>query len=289
VEDQGPIGSCTANAGCTQFEIKYRRLRDKYPEYGIKTPDFSRLYVYFWERDFEARRGEEGAWPNDMLEVLRVKGVCEEIFWPYDVSKENVQPPAECDKYAKAYKVFEYVSLQPALTIGDWPLTAKEFVNNIKHAVCQGIPVPISFSLTQDFQVQGSIIKDWKKFDWNNVASPTNLVVGFDDSVQRFLCQNSWGPNWCDGGFFGIPYTYFGDFNVITSGYATLKDTCGNIPVDGYIPKIYDAARAGAIASYMNGKIAEIAKDAAYYQVTGDEVDNAMKWQFGTAKGLFGI
>ena len=40
------------------------------------------------------------------------------------------------------------------------------------------------------------------------------LVVGYDDSIQRFICQNSWGISWGDKGFFYMPYSYFSNANL---------------------------------------------------------------------------
>ena len=34
------------------------------------------------------------------------------------------------------------------------------------------------------------------------------LVVGYDDSEQRFILRNSWGPGWGMAGYFTMPYAY---------------------------------------------------------------------------------
>lgn len=34
------------------------------------------------------------------------------------------------------------------------------------------------------------------------------LAVGYDESKQRFICRNSWGPEWGDNGYFTMPYDY---------------------------------------------------------------------------------
>ena len=38
--------------------------------------------------------------------------------------------------------------------------------------------------------------------------------VGYDDSQQRFIVRNSWGPKWGMSGYFTIPYEYLGDRNL---------------------------------------------------------------------------
>jgi C1A family cysteine protease len=34
------------------------------------------------------------------------------------------------------------------------------------------------------------------------------LMIGYSDSMQTFLCVNSWGPSWGNRGLFSIPYLY---------------------------------------------------------------------------------
>jgi len=40
------------------------------------------------------------------------------------------------------------------------------------------------------------------------------LVVGYDESQQRFLVRNSWGKQWGMGGYFTMPYAYLLDSNL---------------------------------------------------------------------------
>jgi C1A family cysteine protease len=40
------------------------------------------------------------------------------------------------------------------------------------------------------------------------------VAVGYDDSTQRFIVRNSWGPGWGMGGYFTIPYAYLTDSNL---------------------------------------------------------------------------
>lgn len=40
------------------------------------------------------------------------------------------------------------------------------------------------------------------------------MIVGYDDSTQRFTCQNSWGKKWGDRGFFYMPYAYLSNPNL---------------------------------------------------------------------------
>jgi hypothetical protein len=63
-----------------------------------------------------------------------------------------------------------------------------------------------------DFQRIGDTKWDYHSWDTTGevLGSHEVLIVGYNDKTGRFLAQNSWGPRWADGGFFGIPYDMIG-------------------------------------------------------------------------------
>jgi hypothetical protein len=270
------------------LEIMLERMHDKYPEKYPSLINLSRLYLYYWERNFEARLGQEGAYMQDIFEVLQNKGVCTEANWPYETTKQNIQPPVECDTEAQTYKIKEYQNLIAATTLSQWEIAKDKTISNIKHAVCQGRPVCIGMNVTQSFNENGRTIKDWKKFDWdpskNSLGGHAVVIIGFDDAVQRFLVQNSWGSEWGDGGFFGIPYSYFGKWFIINSAWTVTDNVWfgGPIKVEGYIKKVYDPARQQVIFDYVSHQLQSIKDAAIQYNVASDEIDVAMKWPAGT-------
>jgi C1A family cysteine protease len=227
IEDQGQIGSCTSNAACAMLNVLFEREHDVNPDTPLHS--FSRLYLYYWERQIEGRLTEEGAFPVDTMKTLMSRGVCEENLWPYDTMKENVQPPEVCDLGASSFKIDDFIDLSSS--------DPEIFRTNIKHALAQGRPAILSFNVSEDFQTKGNTINDWRKFEWDIDSKADGghevLVIGYDDLVDRFLIQNSWGPDWCDGGFFGIPYNYF-DLGVVDSALCSIQKIIQNVPVDGY-------------------------------------------------------
>jgi C1A family cysteine protease len=48
------------------------------------------------------------------------------------------------------------------------------------------------------------------------------LAVGYDDSQQRFLARNSWGPDWGIAGYFTVPYAYLTDTSL-SSDFWTIR------------------------------------------------------------------
>jgi C1A family cysteine protease len=212
VEDQGSYGSCTANAGCSALELMYNQRKVKY--------DFSRLYLYYYTRQLSGLTGDNGAYPRDIGKALNKYGVCLEPTWDYTAADLEAEPSAEAKAEAAKFKIVAYEQL-PAL--GDK-------VQQIKNAVAQGIPVLLTMIVHHNFMtLSGST---WKNHWWNTVTSAVNpvagahevLVIGYDDATQRLLVENSWGPNWGDGGFFGMPYSFVnsdevGELWVLTPNY----------------------------------------------------------------------
>jgi C1A family cysteine protease len=51
-------------------------------------------------------------------------------------------------------------------------------------------------------------------------------IIGYNDNMQAFLCENSWGTSWGNNGFFYIPYSVFRSTKIVPSGnvyFATLN------------------------------------------------------------------
>lgn len=204
VEDQGALGTCTANAGLSALELMYKRAGD--PQ------DFSRLYLYYWERANMGLKGDTGADPVQITRVLADRGVCLEATWPYDPALLDVQPSAAAEAEAGQYRIHGAEFIQLAVADLD------TIIERIRSSLCAGIPVLQTSLILRDF-MNLKDQKDWRTQKFSMTTSETNvplgshetLIIGYDDSVQMFLCQNSWGPDWGDGGFFGVPYAYMGN------------------------------------------------------------------------------
>src|SRR5947207_13215307 len=102
VEDQGPLGSCTANAliGAVEFLEK----KDNVP-----FADLSRLFVYYNERVIEGTVDQDsGAFIRDGVKSLAKQGVCPEPEWPYKVSRFRRKPSRTCYRTAKKHHILSY-------------------------------------------------------------------------------------------------------------------------------------------------------------------------------------
>src|SRR5881394_1387171 len=83
VEDQGQLGSCTANALAGNLEFLEKKG-------GKAVTDLSRLFIYYNERVLEGTVNEDaGAFLRDGIKTLAKQGVCTEAKWKYVISKFN--------------------------------------------------------------------------------------------------------------------------------------------------------------------------------------------------------
>ena len=197
VEDQGSLGSCTANAlaGALEFlEIKNK----------VHFADLSRLFIYYNERVIEhSVRSDSGAMLRDGIKTLAKQGVCSEKTWPYVVSKFSVKPRAVCYKEASNHQITSYHRI----------LTIEE----MRTCLAEGFPFVFGFTVYEGFETQHVALTgvvDMPQPRERVVGGHAVMAVGYDDAAKRFIVRNSWGVAWGMKGYFTMPYAYLVDRNL---------------------------------------------------------------------------
>ena len=189
VYDQGNLGSCTANAG-----VGARIMLNKL------TVNLSRLFQYYEERVIENDiKKDGGAQMRDIGKAMVLYGICEESYFPYDITKFAKAPSAAAKTNALKYKIKSYYSVATTDEI-------KQVVALKQQPVMIGISVYTSFE--SDTVAKTGIVTLPKKSE-QLLGGHAVLVVGYDDKKKWFICRNSWGTTWGDKGYFYLPYTYF--------------------------------------------------------------------------------
>lgn len=205
VEDQGNLGSCTANAGDNAF-----KLRD-----FIKTGTFvngSRLALYYWAREFDGSTGsDEGSYLRTMAKVLADKGVPPETMWPYIESKFKDKPTPIVETEAIKCHCDTYYRVDGS--------TPTETLNNIRAAISTQYPVMLGFNVYNNFYDIGSD-GDMPDGAGKLAGGHAVTVTGYDDthtnldnSKGALWIKNSWGTDWGKNGFFWMPYNVVLDRN----------------------------------------------------------------------------
>lgn len=203
VYDQGNLGSCTANAFCSAFNIENAIIK-KYPNFQP-----SRLYLYYKEREIEGNITQDaGADVVDGEKYVKYYGICSEQLWPYDISKFAVNPPKKCDINASKHKISSY-KIIPINNL---------LIQNIKNSIDNKTPVLIAIAIYTSFESinaskTGRIpIPNFKTEKC--LGGHELCLIGYDDNKSIFIVQNSWGSNWGDKGFCYIPYNYLTNPNL---------------------------------------------------------------------------
>lgn len=212
VFDQGQLGSCTANGICAA--LMFSRAMQ-----GLPTWVPSRLFLYWLERSMEGdTNADDGAEIRDGIKATNTNGVCREVTWPYDVTKYADRPTSVAFFEAGEFESVLYEAIDNTQ------------INQIKGALAGGLPVVCGFNVYASFEsdeVAKTGIVNMPLPNEEMVGGHAVVICGYDDLVQRFLVQNSWGSEWGIGGRFTIPYNYLTDPNLSSDYWViqTIKET----------------------------------------------------------------
>ncbi len=194
VEDQGNLGSCTANALAGALE--FLELKDK-----VSFVDLSRLFIYYNERVIEHTvNSDSGAMLRDGIKTLAKQGVCPEPMWPYVISQFTKKPTASCYKNAADHQITSY---QRLLT-----------VDEMRACLAEGYPFVFGFTVYESFEsatVARTGTVNMPKPGEKVLGGHAVVAVGYNDKQKRFIVRNSWGTGWGQKGYFTMPYAYLDD------------------------------------------------------------------------------
>jgi C1A family cysteine protease len=206
VEDQGALGSCTANATAGLVEYFERRARGKYV-------DASRLFLYKATRNLLHWTGDTGAYLRSTMGALALFGVPPEEYWPYDIANFDNEPTAFCYAFASDFRAISYYRLDPPGT------TTASLLARIKSNLGGGLPSVFGFTVYSSVsQAAATGQIPFPAPGESTVGGHAVLAVGYDDTLRivngpvtttgALLIRNSWGPNWGDHGYGYLPYDY---------------------------------------------------------------------------------
>ncbi len=194
IENQGRLGSCTANALVGALE--FLEIRDGFPP-----TDLSRLFLYYNERVIEnSIASDSGAMLRDGIKTLVKEGVCTEKRWPYLISRFARKPTEQCYREAQDHQITSYQRILE--------------LNEMLACLAEGFPFAFGFAVYESFEtpsVKKTGIVQMPQPGERMIGGHAVLAVGYTTKDRRFLVRNSWGTGWGQKGYFTMPFEYLDD------------------------------------------------------------------------------
>lgn len=194
VEDQGHVGSCTANSIVGALE--YLQIAS-----GAPLTDLSRLFVYYNARRFSDREGDDcgASMPHAMASLLAF-GACPEVFWPYDEARWKLKPEQACYQNTVRFNGLHYANVSPT--------------DERKYVLASGLPIIFGMGVPENLlMVVGNktgYMPRPEHGNWEQASSGhAMLIVGYSDVRNAWLVRNSWGTD------FGIEGHVWIDYHVM--------------------------------------------------------------------------
>lgn len=184
IRNQGGCGSCVAFGVVASMESTAEYTRGV-PNLNLDLSEAHLFHVHAKARGYTCATG---SWPDDLFADAIGKGVTFEDYFPYnDAGTVNLN--------------------------GDWPnrLAKAQVLTNLtanpgsmkEHIYSRGA-ISACFLVYDDFFNYKSGV--YKHTTNNQAGGHCVAIIGWDDSLGCWICKNSWGTGWGDGGYFRIAY-----------------------------------------------------------------------------------
>lgn len=191
VGNQLQQGSCTSWATAYAVNGYFKHLRE-FTNYQYSNSLLSPSYVYSSITNGSCT----GTSYPDNFNVMIQKGCCTLEDLPYNDISCNKSNDNTLDQKASLNKLLKF------------ELVNKNDITNLKSILYSGFPIMIAIDVDASFDnLKSPFILKQKSGSVR--GGHAIVVVGYDDNLNAFKVQNSWGENWGDNGFFWIDYDFF--------------------------------------------------------------------------------
>ena len=190
VVDQGTLGSCVACAVSTAFQ------------FCDKDWSPSKLFIYYNCRLLDGSINvDAGTTISQSMNALYRYGACSELNWPYLIPKWNFLPPVNCYAEGLEHQTIDYYHVEQTHL-------------QLKGCIASGYPFVFGFWVYESFESSTTTLTGVMTMPQPNermLGGHAVICIGYDDARRVWICQNSWGERWGDGGYFYMPYEYLDD------------------------------------------------------------------------------
>jgi len=194
IKDQGSCGSCVAFGAAATMESRVRIIRSipVNAANGGMLPDLSEAHLFYCGNSASPDPCLKGWYPSAALAFATNTGVVPASCFPYTSGNQPCNPCIDWQM-----KTTKIASSQTLTSVSD-----------MKAWLAEKGPLITCFTVYSDFpaytggvyvQVAGQV-----------VGGHCVSCVGYDDAKQAWLCKNSWGTGWGEGGYVWIGYGQVG-------------------------------------------------------------------------------
>ncbi len=279
VTQQAGIGCCTAATVCDACEM-FDSGVERSKLFNYKT---SRAYLEAYYQQNDA-----GSTARLAIKAAANAGLPGEVLWPYDLSKWNDTPPQSVFDSALLHKVGEYRRIQTIGAGESYADMKDRVIKSMKYTLARGWPVEVAGHVGRALQTltTGAIYPPLYS-DGNPLwGDHMFLVVGYssDESGEYWICKNSWGTAWGEGGYFkvyiDVPPSDLQDIWVIYgfNGKATVGPNQIMYPVKPP-PTVINAF---VLANLAMPQL--IVTQAVWFRLTAWEIESAVGWPAGNIR-----
>jgi len=254
VEDQGQIGSCTANACVGALEYLYAK-RDG------QAPELSRLFVYYNTRRLKGTLHlDSGAAVSEAMAAVLAFGACRSELWPYNPALLSAEPAPQAYQDGRKHEAIQYARVAG--------------IDGAIQALAQGYPVVFGTIIPQrcyDTAASTGVIPETTADERR--ARPSGghcmLIVGYDLDRKVFHIRNSWGSDWGKGGYCEFPFEEVAwscpedSFWMLTE-----LEPKGNFSISK--PGVQEAAASADNTVHSKGASAAVTTDMLRDKIRGD-------------------
>lgn len=195
IDNQFQISDCVADS--TTSGLEFIEIRSGKP--FVKK---SRLFLYYNARlQMRETDKDEGTYVRLAFATLTTLGTCTEATWAYDANNVFIRPSWAAYQEAYPHKIKSFYRIDA--------LGGSELEMAIKQALRAQHPVVFGMTVDQDYMNTGSDgMVSMPKSTRVGTGGHAQLIVGYDDNLQRWIVKNSWGTGWGHEGYGYVPYEY---------------------------------------------------------------------------------
>ena len=212
IGNQGRQGSCTSWAVSYYMKSLQENLKTELQNTSstIMSPSFTYNQI--------TQGNCAGTSISETLDLIKDKGVCSILEFPYSDGSCSLQPAESVIKLAENAKISDYKNL-----------SGNNMVLEMKTLITEQTPIIIGAYLSAEFgKVDEFDLVAYRdhKVDYSSKRCHAMLVIGYSDAYNAFKVVNSWGSDWGNDGFIWIDYIAFenvldenAEFRIINQAY----------------------------------------------------------------------